>query len=79
MTDNQRRQLLALFEAGAFSRISGKAAHQLAFGNTLVIGKLRDLGLADSRTVHKLGRQWTEYWLTVAGIDQARALARQTA
>lgn len=79
LTPNQRLQLLALLDAGAVSRGASQPAHALAMGNALVIFKLRDLGLADSKTVHRLGRQWTEYWLTPSGVERARGLKLQAA
>lgn len=75
LTPNQRRQLLALQDADAVSRGRSAGAANLSFANPLVIGKLRDLGLAESKTVHRLGRQWTEYWLTDIGVREATALA----
>lgn len=76
LTRNQKAQLLALYQATALSRGSSAAAADLTMGNTLVIGKLRDFGLAESKSVGRLGRHWTEYWLTAAGIEQARAVAQ---
>jgi len=75
LTPNQQNQLLALYTAGAYSRISAKRAEELAMGNPLVIGKLRDLGLAQSGGVRRLGQQWTEYWLSDAGFEEARRLS----
>ena len=44
--------------------------------SAMVIGKLRDFGLADSRVVRTgRGSQHTAYWLTAAGIAAARELA----
>ena len=74
MTSNQLLQLVALFEAGALSRETGVETGALSFANTIVIGALRDRGLAASRSVRRKGRSWTEYWLTDQGADRARIL-----
>lgn len=73
-TPNQRLHLIAMHDAGAVSRGASMPVRDLTFGSALVIGKLRDLGLADSKTVHRLGRQWTEYWLTSDGAAATEAL-----
>lgn len=71
LTDNQRRQLVALYMAGAFSKEAGIEAARLpqapATANPLIIGALRDKGLAQSRSRRDPNRSWTEYWLTDAG------------
>lgn len=42
--------------------------------NALVLGKLRDFGLTESRPVRlKGGSQYTVYWLTERGADEALA------
>lgn len=84
LTANQRAQLLGLLRAGAVSRETGKPIADVPMiqftgetdgmwpGNPLVIGALRDRGLADSRSVRGQGRSWTEYWLLDAGAAVAR-------
>lgn len=76
LTDNQRLQLMALYTAGAMDRESGVSVDRLpqrpATANPLVIGALRDKGLAESRSRKANGRSWTEYWLT----DKGRLLGR---
>lgn len=76
LTDNQRVQLVALYTSGAMDRESGKAVSQLpqtpATANPLIIGALRDKGLAGSRSRKAGGHSWTEYWLTEKGRLVAR-------
>lgn len=78
LTPAQLEQLKALLETGAISRDMGKGVHarDLAVCNPVVIGKLRDRGLADSRTVRAgeqgMHGQFTAYWLTEEGARVAR-------
>ncbi len=74
----QQRQLQQLLDAGALDSDSAKGPYEPAMRgfSTMVIGKLRDYGLADSHVVRTgRGSQHTAYWLTAAGIAAARKLA----
>ena len=78
-TAAQQHQLLVLLAAHALDRDTGRGPYEPAMKgcNPVVIGKLRDFGLADSRTVRQAGgSQFTAYWLTPAGADAAKALQR---
>ena len=78
LTANQMLQLTALFLAGALSKETAVSAadlpQSLATSNPLIIGALRDKGLALSRSRRVKGRSWTEYWLTAEGKDAALRL-----
>lgn len=75
LTANQRQQLIALYEAGAKCRSTAVSIDQLPQGpataNPLIIGALRDKGLALSRCRQAGGRRWTAYWLTDLGYLEA--------
>ena len=81
-TPKQREHLLGLLADGAISRETGKGPtadgtpwDAFARGlNPLVVGNLRDRGLADSRGIHRHGRAWTIYWLTELGAAEAARL-----
>lgn len=78
LTRNQADQLQALLAAEALDRDSGAPPERLAKAgmcHPLVIGALRDKGLAESRSRRAKKRSWTEYWLTPAGALKARELA----
>lgn len=71
LTANQREHLLALRQAGAVDRAHGRppAALPIRLGaNVNVLGALRDKGLANARRVRRGGRDWTEHFLTEAGV-----------
>ncbi len=77
-TPRQVDQLAQLLAAGALSHEDAK--HQFDAGmsgcSPLVLGKLRDMDLADSRVMRpRGGSQVTAYWLTPAGARTARRLA----
>jgi len=77
LTPAQRDQLKALLAAGAVCRQQGRSVYELRSPKVVVIGKLRNLGLADSVGIKRHGRAWTEYWLTPAGRERAQALASE--
>ena len=78
MTFAQRLQLRQLHDVGALDRATAKGPYDLDICNPMVIGKLRDLGLVDSRTMRpKGGSQFTAYWLTPNGIVAARELVSE--
>ncbi len=81
LTANQQGQLLQLLAAGAVSQSYEVTIYQLQtdrrhamLPNTLVIGALRDKGLAMSRVRSHAKSQATVYWLSPEGVDRARAL-----
>lgn len=84
LTANQRDHLLALANAEAFSASSAQPAVALdakPFVSTVVLGALRDKGLAGKRTVTRAHRRLVTYHLTQAGREaitrlQAEAAAR---
>lgn len=71
LTDKQSRHIAELRRLGALSRERAVAAapHDLS---AMVLGKLRDLGLAQSRVRIEKKRQWTEYWLTDKGAEAGK-------
>lgn len=75
-TPGQRAQLVQLLEAGALSRDTAAAPHHPAMHgyNAVIIGALRDRGEAESRSVRRNRRSWTEYWLTEKGAELARQI-----
>jgi hypothetical protein len=81
LTDSQQRQLVGLLQASARLEVNAVSVYDLqrlgCLANPLVIGALRDLGLADSQVIRlKGGSQFTAYWLTPAGVERARQLQR---
>ena len=77
-TSGQQRQLQQLLDADALDSASAKGPYDPAMRgfSAMVIGKLRDFGLADSRVVRTgRGSQHTAYWLTPDGVTAARELA----
>jgi hypothetical protein len=81
LTDNQRRQIRALAAAEAVSAASAASIYDLqrTYGSPLVLGALRERGLASSRVVRPgqagANGQFTAYWLTPAGVAAAKTLA----
>jgi hypothetical protein len=81
-TVSQREHLLGLLAMGAVSRETGRnifapeiKAHFRQGLNPLVVGALRNRGLAESRSVRpRGGSATTEYWLTDKGRREAEAL-----
>lgn len=56
-----------------------KLPQGLATANPLIIGALRDKGLALSRGRQSGQRRWTEYWLTDLGYLEAGEQRRRAA
>ena len=75
LTPNQEAHLLKLLDLKAFTPEKAVVAvdHHYAL-STGVLGKLRDYGLAESRSREQKRRRWTEYYLTEAGAKRAIAL-----
>lgn len=75
LTGAQRAQLAMLYTAKARDLASAIDVYRQPRLNPVVIGKLRDLGLADSQVVRPPGgAQRTNYWLTPAGLEAAERL-----
>lgn len=75
LTKAQRLQLLTLNRAAARGRDCGVDVYREPRLNPVVIGKLRDMGLADSRVIRPAGgSQRTAYWLTPDGLEAAERL-----
>lgn len=65
LTENQKRHVDDLRRVGATSRErSVPAVTDEARLSPMVLGRLRDRGLVESRVRVRNKRQWTEYWLT---------------
>jgi hypothetical protein len=81
LTAAQEHQLVALLRTLTRKEQAAVSVYDLQdcgnMANPLVIGALRDRGLADSQVVRpRGGSQFTAYWLTPAGVERARQLQR---
>lgn len=74
LTQNQMQHLLLFLRAGAVSHDAAQSIYELRDANTMVIGGLCDKGLALKRQTAAKGRRLTLYWLTEAGVAEARAI-----
>jgi hypothetical protein len=77
LTQNQMQHLLYFLKRGCVARDHALSIYELGReANPMVIGGLCDKGLALKRTTRSGRRQFTLYWLTVAGVKAARELQK---
>lgn len=74
LNDGQRRQLLVLYRAGAYSYDNAMPQEMLAEFNATAVALLERLGLVNHRAARGGGFEGREYYLLAAGRELAGEL-----